>query len=294
MVLSIFMPFYGDFDHLKSAVQSVMSQDSSDWTLAVLDDCYPDSAPGEWVKSISDSRVRYVRNQDNLRPSRNYNKAVSSCETEYLTIMGCDDLMLPNYVSRVLTLVKRFPEAKIIQPGVSIIDENGASVLPLVDRVKRMYSPNISMAREIGGEELAVSLLRGNWTYFPSLVWRADLVKAISFRTDLNVVQDLAMLLQIALRGGAMAVDSHEVFLYRRHSKSFSAVSAPDGSKFGEEFKFFKEIEKECRLHGWKKASRVARLHLSSRLHALVDLPLAIRAKNAEGSKALLGHIFGF
>jgi hypothetical protein len=194
----------------------------------------------------------------------------------------------------VLKLVKRFPEAKIIQPGVSIIDENGASVLPLADRVKKIYSPKISIAREISGEELAVSLLRGNWTYFPSLVWRAESVKAIGFRTDLNVVQDLAMLLQLALRGGTMVVDSHEVFLYRRHSQSFSAVSAPDGSKFGEEFKFFKEIEKECNSQGWKKASRVARLHLSSRLHALVDLPLAIRAKSYRGSKALLNHIIGF
>ncbi|MDQ1597778.1 MAG: hypothetical protein QOI70_1202, partial [Microbacteriaceae bacterium] len=89
------MPFYGRFDHFREAVKSVLTQTDPDWRLTILDDVYPDLAPGEWAKAIVDPRVTYLRNDTNLRPSRNYNKAVSLATGTFVVIMGCDDVMLP-------------------------------------------------------------------------------------------------------------------------------------------------------------------------------------------------------
>ena len=287
------MPFYGRFDHFRAAVESVLAQSDPDWRLTIIDDVYPDLAPGEWAAAIDDDRVSYIRNDVNLRPSRNYNKAVGIAQSEFVVLMGCDDIMLPGYVARVHELIARFPDAAIIQPGVSVIDENGAASLPLADRVKGWYRFGGTGARQYSGEPLAASLLRGNWTYFPSLVWRRETIAKFVFRTDLDVVQDLAMLVEIVKSGGSLVLDDAVVFNYRRHSASVSAVTGPDGSKFRQERTLFYEAIADFTAMGWTRAARVARAHLTSRLNALTELPGAILKNNAAGRSTLTRHILG-
>jgi glycosyltransferase involved in cell wall biosynthesis len=292
VTLDIMMPFYGRFDHFRAAVNSVLAQTDPDWRLVIIDDVYPDLAPGEWAQAIDDPRVTYIRNTENLRPSRNYNKAIGLTTSRFVTIMGCDDVMLPGYVGRVNELTVQHPDAGIVQPGVGVIDENGAPSHPLADWVKGFYRFSGTGTRTYAGEELATSLLRGNWTYFPSLVWRTELL-ADGFRTDLDVVQDLAKLFEITAGGGTLVLDDVQVFSYRRHSKSVSAVTGPDGTKFLQEAKLFAEAAAASRSLGWTRAARAARSHLSSRLNALTELPGAIFKGNTEGCKNLLGHVFG-
>jgi glycosyltransferase involved in cell wall biosynthesis len=292
VTLDIMMPFYGRFDHFREAVSSVLAQSDPDWRLTILDDVYPDSAPGEWAAAIEDERVTYLRNDTNLRPSRNYNKAVSLASNSFVVIMGCDDVMLPSFVARAHELIASFPDADIIQPGVSVIDENGTNSRPLADTVKTWLAPHGPKPLRLQGEALAVSLLRGNWTYFPSLIWRSSKVAA-GFRTDLDVVQDLAKLMEITFDGGALAVDDAIVFHYRRHSGSVSAVTGPDGTKFVQERTVFEECAASCEALGWKRAARVARRHLSSRLNAVTELPAALRFGDGAGRVSLIRHILG-
>jgi hypothetical protein len=287
------MPFYGRFDHFRLAVESVLAQDDADWRLVIVDDVYPDLAPGEWAQGLADPRITYLRNEVNLRPSRNYRKCVSLMETEFAVLMGCDDLMLPNYVRHMKSLIARFPDASIIQPGVSVIDETGLPSRPIADRVKSHYRLPGSGPRAVHGEELATSLLRGNWTYFPSLCWRASALKKHGFRLDLDVVQDLAMLFEITKDGGVLVVDDEISFKYRRHSGSLSALTGPDGSKFVQELTFFGEAARDSAAIGWNHAARVARWHLTSRLHALLELPAAMRRGNQAGRRSLTRHLFG-
>jgi len=289
----IMMPFYGRVDHFKQAVRSVLAQSDPDWHLTIVDDVYPDPEPGEWARSLGDERITYIRNEENLRPSRNYIKCVGLMTSEFSMLMGCDDVMLPGYVSRVKELIAQFPHASIFQPGVSVIDTEGHASNPLPDRVKRLYRFRGTGPREYSGSTLATSLLRGNWTYFPSLVWRVEALRTHGFRTDLDVVQDLAMLIEITKDGGSLVLDDQVVFNYRRHSGSVSAKTGPDGSKFAQERTLFAEAERDCAALGWTKAARAARHHLTSRLNAASELPAALRAKNSAGRKALLRHVFG-
>jgi glycosyltransferase involved in cell wall biosynthesis len=291
VTLDILMPFYGSFDYLRQAVESVRAQTSHDWTLTVVDDVNPDRAPGIWVEAIDDPRITYIRNEQNLRPSRNYNKSVGLAKSDFVQLMGCDDVMLPGYVARVAELITQFPDADIIQPGVTVIDENDHTSVPLADRVKGWLRPGGSGPRALAGEALASSLLRGNWTYFPSIVWRRSRLVDDGFRVDLDVVQDLAKLFEIVADGGTLVLDDVPVFQYRRHSTSVSAVTGPDGSKFRQERTLFYEAAERSVALGWTRAARIARRHVSSRLNALTELPSAIRAGNAAGRRTLLQHV---
>ncbi len=286
------MPFYGRPDHFRAAVESVLAQDSADWRLTIVDDVYPDPEPGCWAAAIDDPRVTYIRNTENLRPSRNYNKAIGIARAEWLTMMGCDDLMEPRYVSRVHELLAAFPDADLVQPGVTIIDGDGRPHTPLADRVKRRYVPRGPRPLLASGEPLATTLLRGNWTYFPSLVWRRSRL-AGGFRTDLDVVQDIAMIFGIVADGGSMVIDDEDVFRYRRHARSLSATTGADGTKFVQERVFFAEAADRAGALGWHRAARAARWHLSSRLNAVTELSGALKPSARTARRNLLRHAFG-
>jgi glycosyltransferase involved in cell wall biosynthesis len=288
------MPFYGNPEHFKLAVESVRSQSDKDWTLTVIDDNYPDSSPGNWLQNLCDPRISYIRNGENLLPSKNYNKALEICESEFFMLMGGDDLMLPGYVEHVKALIRNAsPDVAIIQPGVQVIDDLGQERPGLADVVKRKIAPwSRNGSIELDGKTAHLSLLRGNWTYFPSLLWRRSAIGHLRFRTDLNVVQDLSMILQLLEQGNSLLLDDQQVFQYRRHRKSLSGLTGVDGSKFLQEQVLFSEVAVRSQLLGWKKTTRVAKMHIYSRLNALSELPRALLTLNKRGIKNLLRFIF--
>lgn len=293
-VIEVMLPYYGPVDLMQAAVRSVLAQDDPDWRLTVVDDGYP--APGipEWFASLGEQRVRYLRNEQNLGANRNYQRCVDLVEHDLMVILGSDDLMLPNYLSNVRAAFAAFPQATFVQPGVQVIDEHGAPARGLVDTAKQaLYAPRVHARTELAGEQLAASLLRGNWLYFPSIAWRSAAVRAVGFRDGLQVVQDLALALDLLERGGRLVVDPEVCFRYRRHRASDSSWRARSGSRFAEERSFFLDEAARMSSHGWHRAARIARRHTSSRLNALTLLPAAIRQRNRPGIRALARHAFG-
>lgn len=286
------MPFYGRFDHFQAAVRSVLAQTDPDWRLVVVDDVYPDTAPGEWLQGIGDPRIVYLRNERNLGVSGNFDRCIELATAERCVLMGCDDELLPGYVERVSWIAARHPEADLIQPGVEVIDGEGRVVRPLGDRVKSRLRPTVDGPESWSGERLTASLLRGNWAYFPSVCWRVSTIRRFGFRHDLQVVQDLALMMEIFRNGGTMVLDDTVVFRYRRHGGSVSSYTAVDGRRFQQERSVFAEEATLQAELGWNRAARVSRAHLTSRLNALLQLPRAILARDGAGTRILTRHTF--
>lgn len=288
--LDILLPFYGDPGYLRIAVESVLAQDDADWTLTIIDDRYPGTEHAEYLASLDDPRIRYLVNDTNLGVSRNFQHAADLATGEFCVIFGGDDVMLPGYVSRVRQLISEQPDADVIQPGVRVIDEEGRIVVPLADRVKAFYRPHGTAPHVLTGEPLASSLMRGLWTYFPSVAWKTSTLKRYGFTAQFEVSLDATLLLDIALGGGELVADDEVVFHYRRHRASVSAATAVDGSRFAEERAFFADADRRCREHGWPQAARIARRHLSSRLNAVSQVPSAIATRDGAGVRALFRH----
>jgi GT2 family glycosyltransferase len=292
-MIDIMLPYYGDVALMQAAVQSVRSQADAGWRLTVVDDTAEPSVPG-WFESLADERIRYYRNERNLGITGNFSRCLDLAEHELMAMLGADDLLLPNYVGTVLDAYRAHPGVGMIQPGVAVIDEHGRPVKALADEVKRrLYAPKVTDRRLMGGEELAASLLRGNWLYFPAIAWRTEAIKSVGFRADLRTTQDLALELELIERGEQMLVDSTVCFQYRRHLESVSSKMALDGDRFTEERELFLTTADRMKAKGWRRAERAARNHSSSRLHALTLLPTAVRGGQPGVVRALTKHAFG-
>jgi glycosyltransferase involved in cell wall biosynthesis len=295
-VVDVMLPHYGRLDLVKATVRSVLGQDDENWRLTVVDDSgdEADGALAQWCDGLGDARVRYRRNPRNLGINRNFQQCVDLVEHELAVIIGNDDLMLPGYIGTVRRAHAAHPEIAIIQPGVEVVDGDGAPARSLVDLGKRwVYAPRVAEPTVLSGQELAVSLLRGNWLYFPSICWRSEPLRRTGFREGLDVVQDLALVLDLVLDGESLLVEPTTCFRYRRHDASVSSAHAADGRRFAEERAFFLESADRMAARGWPRAARAARRHLSSRLNALTRLPAAARHGGLGGVRTLARHAFG-
>jgi glycosyltransferase involved in cell wall biosynthesis len=294
MTIDVMLPYYGDVAMMKAAVTSILAQNDRDFRLTIVDDGYPDESLPSYFNSLTegDDRVRYLRNEVNLGANGNYRKCLELIEHEFTVIMGADDIMLPNYIE---TIRKGFsnPDVDIVQPGVEVIDEDGVVYEPLGDKVKDFLRRRLvgeSSEAVVSGEPLAKSLITGDWLYFPSVAWRSSAIKQHSFRQQYDVVQDLGLAMDIIMDGGKMMVADTVCFQYRRHRESDSSVRALDGRRFAEERAFFDECVRDFRKLGWTDAANAARLHISSRLHAVTLAPKVIQKRMWPGLRKLAAH----
>lgn len=294
MTIDVMFPYYGDVAMMKAAIDSILAQEDRDFRLTIVDDGYPDDSLPEYFSDlvVSDDRIRYLRNEENLGANGNYRKCLALVEHDYTVIMGADDIMLPNYIATVRRAFQN-PDVDIVQPGVEVIDENGVVYKPLGDKVKDYLRHGaVGHAHEavIGGEQIAKSLISGDWLYFPSVAWRSSAITKHSFREQYDVVQDIALAMDIIMDGGKMMVCDTVCFQYRRHRESDSSVRALDGRRFAEERAFFDECVQDFRKLGWNEAATAAKNHFSSRLHALTLAPKVIQKQMWTGLKKLVIH----
>src|SRR3978361_241923 len=132
----------------------------------------------------------------------------------------------------------------------------------------------------MSGESAMVSILRGNWTYFPSLCWRRDLITSIGFRPDFHVVQDMALVMDVLMGWGRLVVPPEGAFRSRRHAGSDSAVKTVSGSRFHEEQEYYRTIAVELRAEGRTRAARAAPVHVTAGRPAAAQAPAAARARD--------------
>lgn len=294
MPLDIFIPYWGDPGYMKETVRSVLEQTSDDWQLTVVDDAYSSLEIQEFVNSIDDTRIKYIRKPVNEGITANYRTCVSLATEDVMVILGCDDVLLPNYVETIVAAHERFPTAAIIQPGVQVINESSAVVSTLVDVVKqKVVRPRGKGPQLVSGDSFAANLMHGDWLYWPSLAFRTDRIRAVEFRDGFPIIQDLALIMDMIYAGDQLLIEPEVCFSYRRHSNSASSSKLVDGSRFVGEREYFAVSAQQAKELGWRKAERAARLRLTSRAHALALLPKSAIARDAKAAKTLARHAFG-
>lgn len=293
-LLDLLIPYWGDPELMKETIASVLAQDDPRWRLTVVDDAYPGTEIRDHIASIGDDRIRYVRKDRNEGIIKNFRSCVAAAEAPLMAMPGCDDRLLPGYVGEILATAARFPAATIIQPGVRIIDESGAAARTVPDLVKdSVVRPRGRGYQVLAGEPLAVSLLHGDWLYWPSLAFRTSRIQQFPFRDEYQIILDLALILDMVYSGEVLVTSPVDVFEYRRHARSLSSERLTDGSRFDDERDYFRGAAEQAHRLGWHRAERAARLHLTSRAYAALTIPRAIQGRDASGLRALARHLLG-
>ena len=90
---------YNRADLLPRAVRSVLSQTYEDHELIIVDDCSTDHTR-ELVSSWTDSRIRYVRHQENRHQSGAINTGIEHARGQYVAFLDDDDEWMPTKIEK--------------------------------------------------------------------------------------------------------------------------------------------------------------------------------------------------
>jgi GT2 family glycosyltransferase len=269
MSVHIVVPYYLDPKYLFELIESVRKQTRDEWRLTIVDDQYPGTEAGDYIAELGDPRIQWVQNEKNLGTTGNATHCLTLGEQKYITVMGADDALEPNYVEIVLDAFERHPDAIMVHPGVIVVDADGNPTDSLADRIKRVLSRSAWRHHELDGPTAARSLMRGNWLYCPAMCFRNDVVPRAERLGEFASIADLAWVIDMLLGGGTLAMVDTPAFRYRRHQASHSSQHAKSLLRFDEEQRYYATAAKKLRAHGWRSAARAAQLHLTTRLHAM-------------------------
>jgi glycosyltransferase involved in cell wall biosynthesis len=100
-LVSVVLPTYKRAHLLGSAIRSVLDQTYANLELLVVDDNSPDDT-SQVVASFGDPRIRYVRNESNLKLPRTLNRGFSLSRGDYLTWTSDDNLYRENALGRMV------------------------------------------------------------------------------------------------------------------------------------------------------------------------------------------------
>lgn len=123
-LISIVLPVYNGERFLRASIDSVIAQTYQDWELLVVDDCSTDSTAtivSEYVQR--DPRIKYFKNEVNLRLPRNLNRGFSLSKGDYLTWTSDDNVFRPTALEKMYNALKSNPEAQFAYASCDITDE---------------------------------------------------------------------------------------------------------------------------------------------------------------------------
>ncbi|PSR11909.1 MAG: hypothetical protein DA408_11255 [Bacteroidetes bacterium] len=105
VLFSIIIPTYNRASILPRAIESVITQDFSNWELIIIDDGSTDTTRAEVEKFLKDGRISYFW-QKNKELNAARNTGIKLAKGTYLAFLDDDDYYLPNHLSYLAKILK--------------------------------------------------------------------------------------------------------------------------------------------------------------------------------------------
>lgn len=125
-LISVVLPTYNGSRYLNDSIKSVVEQTWKNWELILVDDCSTDATPeiiAGWMKT--DSRIRYVRNETNLKLPRSLNRGFEMAAGDFLTWTSDDNLYRPTALQAMVGFLRAHPATGLVYADFSDIGEQG-------------------------------------------------------------------------------------------------------------------------------------------------------------------------
>lgn len=112
--------------YLHEAIDSALRQDYTNIEVIIVNDKSPYDLDSI-VSQFNDERIRYYKNDINLGSQSivlNWNRCLEYAKGEYFVLLCDDDYLFPNFVSTLLSLVKKYPSCDVFHARRMIIHKD--------------------------------------------------------------------------------------------------------------------------------------------------------------------------
>ncbi len=220
-LISVVIPTYNREATIARAVESALKQTWTNIEVIVIDDGSTDGTE-EVVRTINDPRVRYLRNDRNLKGGASRNKGGTLARGEYIAFLDSDDEWLAGKLATQMKAVLEHGNPKAVVCYTRL-------------RVRRDGKEFMEPARGIGrGEQVGDYLFKNSGhIQTSSLFMSKELFESCLFDSRLLKHQDWDLAIRLQLIGAEFVfIESAETIWYQDSKTSrVSSLVDNDGSR---------------------------------------------------------------
>ena len=120
--LSVILPVYNAMPYLPDAVDSVLRQSFSDFSLIIINDGSTDGSL-DYLQSLRDPRIVLV-NQENQGLGSSLNLGLNMCQSQYVARMDADDISLPDRFASQIEFLEAHPRVVMVGTQIDFLIRN--------------------------------------------------------------------------------------------------------------------------------------------------------------------------
>lgn len=204
--VSVMIPYYNCKEYIVETIQSVLSQSHQNFEIIIVDDG-SDPEHADYLKGFLADKpaIRYaVQNNQGVAAARNH--AARLAGGKYFLFLDSDDLILPDYIEKCLTVLENNPDCKLVYPLAEYFDaQEGLWNLPDYDGLE--------------------SLLKGNRIPIISMHRAEDFVSLGGFDENLTTHEDWDLWIRLLSNGGTVIRIPEVLFRYRKRRDGSSLIN---------------------------------------------------------------------
>ncbi|MEO6548809.1 MAG: glycosyltransferase [Ferruginibacter sp.] len=274
MKYSIIVPTYNSEKWIKQCVGSVLAQTLKAFDLIIIDSGSTDETI-EWIRSIGDARIKIYSTNTRLGIVENWQRITSIPRNEFMTILGHDDVIYPDYLKIIDNLILLFPDAGLYQTQFNFIDGNG-------ELIRQCLPMKMQITPESYLESVLQNTIEVTATGFMVRSKMYDAIGGIPPYPNL-LYADIELWLQL-IKQSYLAVAPDICFEFRFHtdntSKSFGSARHAAFERFVD---FIHGLEKENATYKsiiQRNAGGFLKNHVIGSCHKLIYIP-QVKRNNA-------------
>lgn len=126
---SIIIPVRNGGDYLKQAIQSILAQTFIYFDLIIIESGSTDDSL-DYINTIKDERLFLYTTNESLGIEDNWARILKVQKNEFMTILGQDDMLNPDYLETMNNLIGQYPEASLYQTHFNYINADGLLMRP--------------------------------------------------------------------------------------------------------------------------------------------------------------------
>ena len=216
--ICIFLVTYNRKEYLKFALESVLNQSYENFTITILDNCSTDGTK-EYVESIIDKRIKYIRHEKNLGGLANIAYAFEHSEGEYFAVFHDDDILHPTLLEEEIAYLEDHDECVAVSCLSNNIDDVGNYTKETNEVVHqiRNYSDK-QFFREYMNNQKSLT--------FPATIYRTNFIKIhkINIKSEPGPCADVVLYMDIEKEGGTIAEIPKVLIDYRIYKNQDSSL----------------------------------------------------------------------
>ena len=104
---TVVIPTKNNIDTLRHTLTTCLNQQYQNFEIIISDNCSVDGT-GDMIRSINDSRIKYLRTPRPLSMTQNFEFALSHAREGFVMCIGADDGLMPNAINYVNDIVEKY------------------------------------------------------------------------------------------------------------------------------------------------------------------------------------------